>query len=170
MTGIKRTRRHWLAPFWRRGLAGLVDGGVGIAGAGALVVLGLVPLSGWIRPAEGLLLVDHVAARFADDPWSAWRLWMLLAAPWVLWRTVWGATAGGTPGERLAKVSLVDASGMAAGPLRGLARGLASVLVAASVGLLLGAPWVSRTQRGFGELVSRTWLVDARPRLAGGTA
>lgn len=170
MTGLKRTRRHWLAPFWRRALAGTIDGAFGIAAAVGLVAIGLVDLSSWTTPTSDLLVIDHIAVRFANDPGAAWRVWMMLAMPWVLWRTGWGATAGGTPGERVARLHLVDGSGMAASPVRGALRGACSVAAAATLGLALGATWVSRTQRGVGELVTRTWLVDARPRMTGGTA
>jgi hypothetical protein len=168
MTELRRTRRHWLAPFWRRLLAGAVDGAVGILGAGALVLFDLVPLGEWTTTSGDLLLVDHIAVRMTNDPGGAWTLWMMMAMPWVLWRAAWGITAGGTPGERVARLGLVDASGMAASPVRGLIRGGCSLFVAGSVGLLLGAPWVSRTQRGVGEMMTRTWLIDARPRMTGG--
>lgn len=151
-----------LPRMWRRGLAGVLDTGSGVCAAAALVYAGIIDVSFWLAPVDGLLAPEAFGLRLVQEPGALLRLLVLIALPLACWHAAWGLTRGGTPGERIARLAVVDRDGRSAGGVRRVVRGAMYVALGPLLLLPLLFPWVSRTQRGLPDLVARTWVVDAR--------
>ena len=147
----------WVAGFWRRAAAGLVD----------LAIVG--PIA-WllVRLAAALSAIDlPVVPRAALDFWldltlagdpallGALGLAAVLAFLYLL---VFHALGGRTLGMRLLRLRVVDAYGDAPGPLRAAVRALGYFLCAATGGL--GFLWVGfdREKRGLHDWIAGTYV------------
>jgi uncharacterized RDD family membrane protein YckC len=146
---------------WRRLAGGLVDTAAVAGIVAGLIGVGAMPGAFFFEPIEGLLSLEAVGLRLVQQPTLLLKSVFAMTLPLVLWHALWGCFAR-TPGEWLAGLVVVDATGSLAGPLRRIVRGGAYLSWGASLGLTAFFPWISRTQRGFPDLVARTWVVDAR--------
>lgn len=149
-----------IAPRWRRALAGLVDTAGSAAIALGLIAAGLVPGAFFFEPIEGLLLPEAVGLRLVQRPWLLAEAIAVLTMPLVFWHLFWGLVSR-TPGERIGGLVAVDSDGLVAGRLRRSVRAIGYSSWGATLGLAAFFPWISRTQRGFPDLIARTWVVDA---------
>lgn len=97
--------------------------------------------------------------RLAEDPTGVILTGAELGLGLVVWNAVWALVATRTPGEWVARLEVIDATGLRAGRLRLLVRALAYASWGVSLGFAAGLPWVSRTHRGLPDLAARTWVV-----------
>jgi len=162
--GIARRRLHTRPGWMRRIFASVVDLGASAALTFCAVWAGWIPLAHWWTHPPDLLPLDHVALTVWATPSVIVRDALLLSLIWVMWHGLWGVFAGRTPGFMVARLMVVDAHGLPASPLRALARAAGYLSWPLSLGLAIGAAWISRSGRGVPDLVARTWVVRARAR------
>jgi len=89
---------------------------------------------------------------------------LLWVASWVFWAPIVLGALGvlpASPGSWVCRLRIVDGSGNAAPAWQRVLRGFATVVSIASLGL--GAAWilVSRRQRGWHDVVARTFVATA---------
>ena len=157
---LGRRWRYRAATFRRRLLADLLDAGLL---TGAVVMLwrwGLIAEP--LPPLRGDLL-DGAADFVAED-----RVLLLPAAVAVLfiglaYGALTRAAFGGTLGERVLGLRLLDPAGAPAGPIRAGLHGVATLLALLPVGL--GYMWavLDRDRRTFADHLTGTRLVRGRP-------
>jgi uncharacterized RDD family membrane protein YckC len=143
-----KPRRLEYASWWRQWCAAIVDG----AGSAA-VVFGLVRLAMWalsIKPSTQALI---------DALHSNVLQLVPVAVAWPLGVALWHGLAlafGGTPGQRLLGLRLVDNHGHSAGPIRLAIR---AIVAGTTAVFLVGPTWallVDGRRRGCGDIVART--------------
>jgi hypothetical protein len=155
----RRSIAHRRATNARRLAAWWLDGTIAL---GLYVVLWSL---GW-RPGLGVDAIegvgswlDRLAMEIATDPWVTWRAWIAAWLPWVVWTTAQCVVLGRTLGWKAFGLRVVDREGMEASPIRLCVLGVGYVAWPASLGLLMPAAWVSRSQRGIAERVAGVWVV-----------
>lgn len=156
-----RVLRFRAAPYRRRLLADAVDAALVALGVALLWRLGAVsePL-----PAGGGDLLDRAADLAAADAILLLPAAVAACFLGLLYGALSRATLGGTPGERLLGLRLLDPSGALCGPARATLHGLGTILTLGTLGLGHTAALVSKERRTLAEWLSGARLVQGRPR------
>src|SRR5687768_14118048 len=152
----------WVAGFWHRAVAALVDVVAAIPIA-ALLALGTVRLVGVERPQARQTGIDYwLDLALAGEP-AVWGTLGLATAIVALYLFLFQALLGATPGMRALKLHIVDGYGEAPGYLRAGARTLGYVVAAATLGL--GFVWVGfdREKRGLHDWLAGTFVARRNP-------
>jgi uncharacterized RDD family membrane protein YckC len=147
----------WVAGFWRRAAAGIVD---------ALIALPVAWLFVWLATAIVGLALPHapragidfwVDLTLAGDP-AVWGALGLGATLVFFYLAVFHALGGRTPGMRLLGLRVVDPYGEPPGLVRSVVRSLGYFVCAATLGL--GFFWTAfdREKRGLHDRLAGTFV------------
>jgi uncharacterized RDD family membrane protein YckC len=153
----------WVAGFWRRGLAALVD--VAIAGPLAVVAVWLASRLAHLDlpPLRGAKLDAWLDLLLAGDP-AMLGVIGLAAAIAAVYLALFQALGGSTPGMRLLKLAVIDVYGDPPSALRALVRTAGYFASAALFGL--GFLWIGfdREKRGLHDWLSGTYVIKPPPK------
>lgn len=159
---MKVRRTVVVAPFWRRGLADLLDllvltaAGYGLRFGGAFSPE---------LPPRRYDWFDYLAELLGDHLALFKPSLGLAVAMGVLYALIFRQVLGRTPGEWALGLRLVDRDGLVVGPFETLLHSVGTVLGLAL--LLLGYVWaaVDLKRQGLAEYLSRTMLIYGSPQV-----
>jgi uncharacterized RDD family membrane protein YckC len=156
----------YVAGFWRRSLAALVDAAA-IVPVAFLITLLAGRLAGLSLPEAQRTGIDYwIDLALAGEP-ALWGSIGLFLAIVVIYLLVFQAMAGRTPGMRLLRLRIIDPYGEPPGVIRAIVRTVGYVVGICS--LSLGFLWIGfdREKRGLHDWLAGTYVIKAAPR--GGT-
>lgn len=153
----------WVAGFWRRALAGLVDLAIVAPLAVAAVWLASRLAHLDLPPLHGAKLDAWLDLLLAGDP-AMLGVLGLAAAIGAVYLALFQALAGATPGMRLLRLAVIDVYGDPPSALRALVRTAGTFASTALVGL--GFLWIAfdREKRGLHDWLSGTYVIKPPPK------
>ncbi len=166
-TGLQRAARReapsvWVAGFWKRLAAGLIDAAV-IVPAALLVIFIASKAAGVHLPARNMKLLDvdmWIDLVLASDP-ALVMGFVLLVAVSMTYLLVFHITLGRTLGMRVLRIKVIDVYGDPPSPARCIAR--CAGYLAGIATLFLGFLWIGfdSEKRGLQDWIAGTYVIKA---------